>query len=180
MKKSSNGNSKNNSKILTFSSRRGRPKSNRPLIDTGTPETVMKRLLGLTTEALDLCRERGIITDKQHWCGIHLRWLYTLRSGVPGVRAHDISVTGNEGQKPVDYDDPLWRAAREKEYNTAINTLTQSGHALLLINLCIYNEMPKAIVFSPAGDKKNSCHISNNIRNGLDILAKLWKQKQNA
>lgn len=179
MKKTKRGNTQNNTKILSFTTRRGRPKSNRPQIDTGTPETIMKRLLGLTTEALDLCMERGIINDRQHWCGIHLRWLYTLRHGVPSVRANDLSYSGNCGQKPVDYDDPHWRAAREKEYNTAINALTQSGHALLLMNLCVYNEMPKSMALFPEHSEKKPCHIASNIRNGLDILSELWKSAKN-
>lgn len=167
-----------NTKILTFSRSRGRPKNNRPMIDTGTPETVMKRLLGVTTEALDLCLEHGIITQKQHWCGIHLRWLYTLRHGVPSVRATDLSYIGGCEQKSSDYEDPLWRASREKEYNNAISTLTQSGHALLIINLCIYNEFPKSINFSALNMKKNTYYYISNLRNGLDILVKLWNRNQ--
>ncbi len=164
-----------NAEILTFSRRRGRPKTNRPSIDTGTPETVMKRLLGVTTEALDLCLQRNIITEKQHWCGIHLRWLYTLRHGVPSVRATDLSYIGGYEQKSSEYEDPLWRAAREKEYNTAVSLLNQSGYALLVINLCIYNEYPKSLQYSA----KKLHKVDGNTRklcDGLDILAKLWNR----
>lgn len=163
--------------ILSFSNRRGRPKTNRPVVDTGTPETVMKRLLGVTTEALDLCLERGIITPEQHWCGIHLRWLYTLRHGVPDIRATDLSNIGGCEYKPIEYDDPLWRAEREKEYNNAINLLAKTGHAILLINLCIYNERPKFLNFLPDKLQKNTGITENitKISDGLAILAKLWK-----
>ena len=125
---------------LRFIRRRGRPKASRPLNDGGTPELAMKRLLGETTESLDLCLERGIISRRQHWCGIHLRWLYTLRYGAPGVRAIDPTHLGG---METNLDDPEWRDAREKEYHDAMKTLTGSGHALLLINVCIHNERPK-------------------------------------
>ena len=171
------GKSQTNTKILTFSRRRGRPKNNRPQIDTGTPETVMKRLLGVTTEALDLCLEREIITKKQHWCGIHLRWLYTLRYGIPNVRATDLSFIGNHEYQSSESEDPLWRSAREKEYNAAIDMLTKSGHALLVMNLCIYNDRPKFLDFASNTSQKNTKNIKNAkiLREGLDILAILWK-----
>lgn len=165
-----------NPKILPFSNRRGRPKSNRPLIDTGTPETVMKRLLGVTTEALDLCLQHEIITEKQHWCGIHLRWLYTLRYGIPSVRAHDLSYTRGTHIKNDEYDDPDWKAAREKEYAMAIDALTRSGHAILVMNLCIYNELPKSFSFHAKNNAKNCNNTVISIRNGLDILRTIWKK----
>src|SRR5271154_1852352 len=111
--------------ILTFPRRRGRPRSAQRGSDSGTPELVMKRLLGETAESLDLCLERGIITRQQHWCGIHLRWLYTLRYGAPGVRAVDPTHLGGT---EISLDDPEWRSAREKEYHDAMKKLTDSGH----------------------------------------------------
>lgn len=163
--------------IINFSRRRGRPKSQRPAVDTGTPETVMKRLLGVTSEALDLCLERKVINQKQHWCGMHLRWLYTLRHGVPGVRAINPShIDGYE----VKYEDPVWRAAREKEYVTAINMLSKTGYAALMLNLCVYNERPKFLRdfkdFQPAGDAEIAKNIAN-IHDAFDILTNLWKFK---
>ena len=125
--------------ILSFRKRRGRPKKNLPRHDTGTPELVMKRLMGHTMEALDLFLERRLISQRQHWCGIHLRWLYTLRHGAPTLQAISPVHVGGFEAKP---DDPLWRSAREKEYNQAIRLLAAKGHALIVLNLCIYNEKP--------------------------------------
>jgi len=169
----------NRAKILTFSSKRGRPRSNRPQIDTGTPETVMKRLLGVTTEALDLCLQHEIITEKQHWCGIHLRWLYTLRNGIPSIRANDLSYIGGLDARNAEHDDPDWRSSREKEYNLAINALTKGGYAILIMNLCIYNELPKSFSFFAKNYGKDSGKTAISIRNGLDILKTLWKTPQN-
>src|SRR5262245_3053505 len=120
--------------ILRFPKKRGRPRLQRPLRDTGTPELVMKRLKQETAEALDLCLERDIITLDRHWCGVHLRWLYTLRYGAPGVRAIDPKHFGGRETKT---DDPTWRALREMEYNEAILKLSDRGLAMRLLELCV-------------------------------------------
>jgi len=136
----------------------------------------MKRLLGETTEALDLCHERGIISDRQHWCGIHLRWLYTLRHGAPSPQTMDIT---NTGGCEIKNDDQQWRTKREKEYNEAINLLTKNGQALLLLNLCVYNQRPKFLGFSSAEMQQNFASVADNIarlRDGLDILSTIWKK----
>jgi len=175
MKKEKTEHDPSNRNILSFSRRRGRPKNNRPMLDTGTPETVMKRLQGITAEALDLCLEKGIITQQQHWCGMHLRWLYTLRYGVPSVRATNLSDIENHESKSSDYEDPLWRAAREKEYNDAVNMLTKSGYSLLLINLCVYNDLPRLFPVQ-TGKSTEYKEITEKISSGLNILIKLWKK----
>lgn len=163
-------------RIIAFTNKRGRPKTANIGKDTGTPETVMKRALGLTSEALDLCLERGIINAQQHWCGIHLRWLYTLRYGVPSVRAVDPSHFG-DGEPKIDDQD--WKMAREQEYNEAITLLTRTGNALLLLNLCVYNERPKYLNFTPQEIKTMQPYITDSVarlRDGLDTLAMLWKK----
>jgi len=154
--------------------RRGRPRSTRPNTDTGTPELVMKKLLGETTETLDLCLEKGLITKDQHWCGIHFRWLYTLRFGAPSVRAIDPTHIGGIDIKT---DDPDWRAAREIEYHEAIRTLTAKGHVGLLLNLCIHNERPRFLNRNQthtAQTAQAATDLLTQLRNGLDTLAALW------
>ena len=155
--------------ILSFPKRRGRPKNTRPMHDSGTPELVMKRAMGQTMEALDLCLERELITKRQHWCGIHLRWLYTLRYGAPSVRTIDPTHLGG---MEIKNDDPLWRSARELEYHEAINLLASSGHALLLLNLCVYNERP-VFLRGPHAQAESALDA---VREGLDALAELWKR----
>ena len=155
--------------ILSFSRRRrGRPKSMRKGVDTGTPELAIKRQIGETAETLDLCLKRGLITEEQHWCGIHLRWLYTLRYGAPGIRAIDPTHARGMEVKP---DDPQWRAQREREYHEAIRTL--GGHALLLMNVCVYNERP-AFLNAALYEKEASPALIGRLCMGLDILCGLW------
>lgn len=163
--------------IINFNRRRGRPKNNRPARDTGTPEMLIKRAMGLTTESLDLCLQRGVINERQHWCGIHLRWLYTLRNGAPTPKTTDFEYSDHGNIKT---DDPQWKEEREREYGAAINLLTKSGHSLMLLNICVYNERPRFLNMSKEEMARNSESIAANIsrlRDGLDILSTLWKTR---
>jgi len=158
--------------IIPFPRKRGRPKSTRPAYDSGTPELTMKRLLDETAETLDLCLERGIITAEQHWCGIHLRWLYTLRHGAPGVRAIDPTHLGGI---EIKNDDPAWRGAREQEYHEAVGKLKK--YAPLLMNICIYNERPAFLRPKKSATRATLTEYAktvSDLRTGLDILARLW------
>ena len=172
------GESKPQAVILRFPRRRGRPKKPaRPKSDCGTPELVMKRLLGQTAEALDLCLERGIIDREQHWCGIHLRWLYTLRHGAPGVRAIDPTHLGGIDIKR---DDPDWREKREKEYHEAMKKLAKSGHAALVMSVCIHGERPKFLSLKKTVDFKKQQKLSQmitDLKDGLNVLVKHWGRK---
>lgn len=165
-----------NATILVFPRKRGRPKTIHRGIDRGTPELLQKRRNGETTETLDYCLERGFITKQQHWCGIHLRWLYTLRHGAPSVRAIDLT---HNGGMEIKTDDPQWRTEREKEYHEAIRNITQSGHALLLMNICIYNERPKLLSHPTKASKADSSEMAafkNKLQSGLEVLNALWSK----
>jgi len=165
------------SNILPFPrAKRGRPKVRRAETDFGTPELQQKRYTSETVEPFDLCLQKGLITPEQHWCGIHLRWLYTLRYGAPGVRALDINhVNGLE----LESDDPDWSSAREAEYHDALRRLTLKGYAALLMNICIHNERPD---FLDARHKKLSQNDTclEKLRDGLDILVKHWDRVKRA
>lgn len=143
----------------TLTRKRGRPRINRPMNDTGTPELVMKRLQGVTSETLDAMLERGVITQQQHWCGIHLRWLYTLRFGAPGVRAIDPM---HFGGVEVKADDPEWRTLREAEYNEAL-ALLKPRLANVLLAVAVFNE------------RIRNRHVDR-LREGLHMLGKHWQR----
>lgn len=125
---------------MTFSTRRGRPKTARPETDLGTAELQRKRAHGLTQEPIDLCLERRIITPAQHWCGLHLRWLYTLRYGAPAVSSSLRALAGHASTRP---DDPEWRAAREGEFAEAAHLLTKQQCYQAMAALVIFNERPR-------------------------------------
>ncbi len=140
--------------------------------DSGTAELVMKRLKGETTEALDLCLNRNLITQEQHWCGVHLRWLYTLRFGVPGIRAIDPTHLGGADIKT---HDTLWASSREEEYQSALAHLSRGGHAALVMNICIFNERPAFLIPSAAHKHKTeNDRLLDRFIEGLDILRMLW------
>jgi len=154
---------------------RGRPRKIIPKgTDYGTPELAMKRAHGLTAETLDLCLERELITQQQHWCGIHLRWLFTLRHGAPGVRALDPAHIAGHMPK---IDDPEWRISREQEYRDAIHALALSGQVTMLLNVCIYNERP-AFMTAPTSKEhaKRAEETLAGLKKGLDILVQLWNR----
>lgn len=168
------GESKPPAMILRFPRKRGRPRISRPHRDTGTPELVMKRLKQETAEALDLCLERGIITLEQHWCGVHLRWLYTLRHGAPGVRAIDPTHLGGKETKT---DDQEWRIAREAEFHEAMRKLMQGNCAAFVINLCIHNERPGFL--RTRGTARNAAKHQREmtkIQEGLELLVRHWER----
>lgn len=125
---------------MAFTTRRGRPP--RPIPhgqDLGTPELCFKRAHGLTDEPIDRLLHRGIISPQQHWCGLHLRWLYTLRYGAPSLTTHYHDTTH---RLPTGEDDPAWRALREREYSEAARALKAANRYEPVMRLCVYNELP--------------------------------------
>lgn len=151
--------------ILYFPCKRGRPKKIAAQeTDLGTPELQAKRAEHLTMEPLDLCLHLKLITPEQHWCGIHLRWLYTLKYGAPSVKALDLAPLGNI--TPAQ-DDPIWRAEREEEYTEAMELL-RSGHCeKAVLALCVHHERPKLLTRS---------HLPHTLIKGLETLRKHWKR----
>ena len=156
--------------------RRGRPREHRPEHDPGTPELAAKRAAGQTMETLDLCLARGILTPQQHWCGIHLRWLYTLRYGAPGVRALDTAHAGGMDIRP---DDPAWREAREMEYQAALKYL-RPAQAASVLSLCIFNERPFWLAARESISAAHACRVEAAvalIQEGFAALERLWCRK---
>ena len=177
-------NAAGSAQILPFSraipsrgGRRGRPKSPPQGIDRGTPELIRKRKLGETSESLDICLERGLISAQQHWCGIHLRWLYTMRHGAPGLRALNPAHLGGGLPRA---DSANWREEREQEYRDAVQALSVSGNVALVVNLCVYNERPKFLDAPTRITQKQAALNVETLRRtheGLNLLVKLWRRK---
>lgn len=125
---------------MAFSTRRGRPpRTTSHGQDLGTPELCFKRAHGLTDEPIDRLLHRGLISQNQHWCGLHLRWLYTLRYGAPSLTTHYHDA---RSRLSVGEDDPAWRALREREYTEAAGALKAAKRYEPVMRLCIHNELP--------------------------------------
>ncbi len=158
-------------RLSRFTRRRGRPKVEIQENDHGTPELQRKRAAEETAETLDLCLGKGLISLQQHWCGIHFRWLYTLRYGAPSVRALDLlHVDGID----IPNDDPSWRESREAEYHEAALALANWGYLRLLTNICVHNQRPDFLKSRNVSDYKTLAEL----RDGLDILVTHWRRSK--
>lgn len=168
---------------MAFSTLRGRPRTApAPTTDPGTPELRLKHALGLTAEPIDLCLEKQLITADQHWCGLHLRWLYTLRYGAPSLstRYADKDTATTAAQ-----EDPTWRAMREQEYQAAVALLTLARCYECVMRLCVFNELPPFLNprlrtrswQNPALVTELTRHHAQ-LREGLDILAAHWRRRK--
>lgn len=167
---------------MAFTSQRGRPRTSRPQIDPGTPELRLKHALGLTTEPIDACLEKQIITPEHHRSALHLRWLYTVRYGAPTLTTRYADTSDNAA---IRHDDPEWRASREKEYFQAVTVLKTYGYYESVMRVAIYNETP--IFLHAYMFKKHlpSAHFAARLRaiqtelvEGLALLSHHWQRQR--
>jgi len=162
---------------MKFTSKRGRRKlevidGKKPDRDMGTAELQNKRLLGLTSEPLDIARDRKVINAEQYSAAIHFRWLYTLRFGAPGISAVDMD--NYHGGREINMNDESWQVEREREYAMAVEKLRSQGALKIVMNIAIFNHRPG---FLAKSSRKG--HIYDNKERekfclGLEILASLW------
>lgn len=167
---------------MAFSTRRGRPP--RPQSDghdLGTPELCYKRAHGLTHEPIDRVLHHGLMTTSQHWCGLHLRWLYTLRYGAPVVTTRYTDAMGSFGPSE---EDPQWRSMREQEYRDATSLLKTVKRYEPVMRLCVFNETPAFLNPQFRAQAWNDPAIANQLNGhltmlleGLTLLESQWKPK---
>lgn len=163
---------KNSAVILQFPRRRGRPRKALPQRDSGTEELQAKRAQKITTEALDLCLEKSLITPQQHWCGIHLRWLHTLRYGAPSVRALDPTHLGG---RETAQTDTQWRANRENEYHEAVLLLRKHRLAEIVGSVCIYDQRPDFLTTQKTPTHSQRKMLAQLVE-GLSLLDRVWSR----
>jgi hypothetical protein len=158
--------------MASFSTRRGRPRVERPPTDFGTPELIAHRARGETIESLDLCLERRIINPREHWCGIHLRWLHTIRCGAPGISALSLHEHGRRNHAEQDL---AWQQEREAEYRTAVDLLKSTQSLNAVISICVDNHRPpflKSTTAMPHSSKSENEFWK--FKCGLQALDNLW------
>lgn len=149
---------------MGFSSKRGRPKQVRPIKDLGTKELQKKREQNVTIEPLDLFLQKSLITENQHWAGMHLRWLFTIKMGAPNISASRVDLF--EG-RDLRQREEAWQVQRQAEYDTAVKVLHNCRAFSAVLNLAVYGTQKMPI--SPDNLQK--------IREGLSALCKFWRQK---
>lgn len=163
---------------MAFSSRRGRPRANSGVPDTGTPELRQKRRHSITAEPIDICLEKGLIDIDQHRSGLHLRWLYTLRYGAPSLTARYYRDDAGSGVQTCEQ----WRSAREQEYLLATRLLASRRLEHAVLRLTIYNELPAFLSpnlqqqawLQPALAERLE-NLRHEVHDGLTLLVKHWR-----
>ena len=156
---------------MAFTSRRGRPKqAPQAEIDFGTPELRHKRAQQVTIEPLDWLRNKEIITHKQHWCGLHFRWLYTLRYGATTVQSLDVArENGITHQR--EYGE--WQLEREQEWKEAVLHLKTQNLLGVALEYCVYQQR------RPPSWACRRHHTVSQTTNALRQLEKLWCKNTN-
>lgn len=168
---------------MAFTTQRGRPRKPVLHADLGTPELRLKHALRLTAEPIDLCFEKGLITQDHHWCGLHLRWLYTLRYGAPSLSTY--YGDRDPPAAPLTDTDTNWREMREREYNSAASRLRQYRRYEPVMRLAIHNEMPAFLDAGLLAKAPSSPALAlrldrllGELTEGLDILSTLWRRSR--
>lgn len=165
---------------MAFSSKRGRPRKPPAAPDLGTPELRFKHAHGFTTEPVDVCLAKQLITDAQHRCALHLRWLHTLRYGAESLTCRYTRETETGTAPP---NDPNWRALREAEYRDAVQLLEWHRCHRPVAALAIYNHRPPFLndhlrtqAFQDAAIASALERSYRDLCDGLDLLARLWRR----
>jgi len=94
---------------------------------------------------------------------LHLRWLYTIKFGAPGVSAVNLEHFYGRDLKIEDED---WRESREKEYLRAIIELKSLYADKIVMNVAVFDRM-----INLKSRKINEIEI---LQSGLTQLCKLW------
>jgi hypothetical protein len=183
-------NNPSSKRIKRLKSGRGRPRLHAAAgaenTDLGTPELILKRAHHLTSEPIDLCLKREIISPPQHRAALHLRWLHTLRFGAPSLTTR--SITPLESlHSSTQTQDPVWRATCEQEYQAAIQLLAEIRAKQLILPCVLYNEWPAFLRPENAHRAMQQPHLAARISQdaqsfaqALDALAQYFKRCRSA
>lgn len=166
---------------MAFSTRRGRPRRiQQDTRDLGTAELRRNHALGTTTEPIDLCVQKKLITPAQHWCGLHLRWLYTIRYGAPSLTTHYILEATSSGPAQ---DCDAWRIQREQEYRQAVDLLHRYRRYEPVMRVSVYNELPAFLnpalmqrAWSQPALASRLHTVHTRLQEGLELLVGHWKR----
>ncbi|MDA0780985.1 MAG: hypothetical protein PQ612_01355 [Rickettsiales bacterium] len=157
---------------MGFSRKRGRPKTLKVEKDYGTPQLQTKKNLGITTEPLDLCLKKKLISQDEHEAGIRLRWLYTLRFGSPNISAYSYEKISTGSFRN---DDENWLKERSLEYENAMKELCKINAKRIVMNICIFHLRSSfllpyydGITISEANKRKK---LFTTFKDGMEVLA---------
>lgn len=124
---------------------RGRPRLDRPKIDLGTPELILKRSMAspvdhtLSTSPIDVLKARGVISDEAHTAATYWAALRKIVFGKAHPGAIDLTAISSAAMP-----DELDRADAEIKYRDACAAVKSYSRAALnsLENIVIHEIYP--------------------------------------
>ena len=126
--------------------RRGRPRSNRPSVDFGTPELIAKRMAAaacdptLSTTPLDILKARKIISDEAHSAATYWAALRKIVFGKAHPGAIDLTAISSASMP-----DEVDRAEAETKYRDACLAMkAQSRGCFDAVENLVVHEHPPA------------------------------------
>ncbi len=152
--------------------RRGRPKSAARQI--ATPELLQKHSSGITREAIDVILEKKLITESEHWCAVHFRWLYGLCYGIPSTSAVDLS--DYAPGRNCEAEDEIWRENREREMKQAFLVVKSVKAEREIMRIAVHNIPPLCLKARPDYTLTAGYELDK-LRLGLSALEKIWCKK---
>lgn len=153
--------------------KRGRPRSDRPRYDLGTPEQIHKRAMlsptdpTLSTTPLDVLKSRKIISDEAHTAASYFAALRKMVFGKAHPGAIDLTAVSG---MPNELD----RADAESKYRDACAAMKAMGRASLdaVENLVVHERWPGWLL-------SQSMHGTDYARFGTGVAALLGWYKGN-
>lgn len=153
--------------------KRGRPIKTLTKLDFGTPELIEKRAFRLTVEAIDLCLERGLISQGEHKAALKLRWLYFVKFGSPFISSRELTdCRGRNTQKEMDPD-----ALKEAEqiYAEILKGLDFIKARQIVLDVCVFDIYPAFLGSKNSIIDSIQCEKFNS---GLKLVYSLLDQYQ--
>lgn len=153
--------------------KRGRPIKTLVKLDFGTPELAEKRACRLTVEAIDLCLERGLISQGEHKAALKLRWLYFMKFGSPFISSRELTdCRGRSTQKGMD---PEALKEAEQIYAEILKGLDFIKARQIVLDICVFDIYPAFL-----GSKYNiiTSIECDKFSSGLKLVHSLLEQYQ--
>lgn len=163
---------------MGFTSKRGRPaaKASLTVIEGGKIQEKPRNnrpLVIVTSEPIDICYKKGLISADEHRAALHFRWLYTLKFGAPDISAVEYDKFTLSGSR---IQDPEWQELREREYAMAVEKLRSSGALKIVLNIAVFGYMPGFLITSRLNKRCFGANYSEvqKLKEGLDLLVRHW------
>jgi hypothetical protein len=168
---------------MAFQTKKGRPRKEPIGKDLGTKELQLKVKKNITKHPLDIMLDKSLISAQQHSASLRLRWLYFLLYGAFSLRAYDISFLGGNFAN----QNNLWLKHKENLYNQALTKLKEINVLNEILNISIFDITPQILLIKyppnnfmqAKAQAKQAMQELSIIRNGLDILMKLFCHSSN-